>query len=101
MKCIMPCSLLLTAMFVIATGCGYGEVGPQAYEYSKALYSITNRQAEDKLEDVAAQIAHAAEQGELSGAEADVLQAIIDKAADGNWKAANRDTRALMEAQVK
>ncbi|WP_425399599.1 hypothetical protein [Aeoliella sp.] len=86
---------------LLAPGCGYGEVSTKAYEYSKALYSITNRQAEGKLDEVTAQIAQAADDGQLSDAEAGMLQAIVDKAVSGDWKAANRDARALMEAQVK
>lgn len=88
-------------MLTLAQGCGYGEVSPQAYEYSKALYSITNRQAEDKLVEVKLQIAQAVERGEITDAEGDLLQAIVDQAADGDWKAANRDARAVMEAQVE
>ncbi|MCO6046562.1 hypothetical protein NG895_21910 [Aeoliella sp. ICT_H6.2] len=98
---LTSCGLPLLVMLTIVQGCGYGEVSPQAYEYSKALYSITNRQAEDKLVEVKLQIAQAVERGEITDAEGDLLQAIVDQAADGDWKAANRDARAVMEAQVE
>ncbi len=84
-----------------ALGCGPGKVGPTAYEYAKALYSITNRQASDVLESVRTQIEVDRADGKLPSSEADMLIAIVDDAAKGEWKSANRECREVMEAQIK
>lgn len=90
-----------TLLLMSAVGCGYGEVGEAGYEYSKALHAITNRQAADRLANVASQIEAAAAADELSDREAAWLQDIVEQAESGDWKAANRECRELMDAQVK
>lgn len=94
---LIAASLLLMP----AIGCGYGEVGEAGYEYSKALYAITNRQAADRLAEVAVRIEGAVAADELSSREAAWLQDIVEKAESGDWKEANRECRELMNAQVK
>ena len=42
--------LTLVCFLVSIAGCGgYDEIGPVAYDFSKALYSITNRKAENVI----------------------------------------------------
>jgi hypothetical protein len=92
----------ILAITLAISGCGgYGTISPTAYEYAKALYSITNRQAVEPLEPVRGQIEDASRSGELSRQEARWLLDIVDTAASGEWKSANRRCRAMMEDQVQ
>ena len=89
-------SLILSTL-----GCGgYGEVSPTAYEYAKALYSITNRKAQDRLELVDAQIDTAHDEGKLTDQESQWLLDIVEEANGGDWQSANRASRRMMEDQV-
>ncbi len=95
---------LATTLLLFGTwaGCGgYGSVSPEAYEYAKALYSITNRQSEDSLDKVRAQLTAAHQADRLPNKEAAWLIYIVDTAAAGDWKAANRECREMMEDQVR
>jgi hypothetical protein len=85
---------------LVVTGCGYGEVSPKTYEYAQALYSITNRQADEKLAEFESQIGQAATNGELSEDEVGLLRDIVATANGGDWKAAQQECRELMEAQI-
>lgn len=93
--------IALFAAVGMLAGCSrYSEVSPTAYEYSKALYSVCNRQDEPRLAMVAEQIetAHAAAQ--LQDTEATWLAGIVATAQAGDWQVATQDARQLMEAQV-
>lgn len=97
-----PAGVLITlAMLTLTQGCGYGEVSPTAYQYAKALYSISNRQAEHQLDAVTQQIQESQQQGELQGSEAAWLQSIIEQAREGQWKEANQAARQIMEDQIR
>ncbi|MEM6654390.1 MAG: hypothetical protein AAF596_01180 [Planctomycetota bacterium] len=86
-----------------ACGCGqsYGDVSERAYEYAKALYSVANRQASDRLDGIAAKINADAESGGLSEREAGWLLAIVEQSRDGDWSEAAAAARTMMEDQVK
>ena len=88
------------ALICTTIGCGYGEISPLAYDYSMALYSITNRRAADRLDGVEEQIHASHAEGKLTDPEQRWLQAIIDDARNGDWAAASRATRRLMEDQL-
>ena len=89
-------------LFMGIVGCGgYDEVSPHAYEYAKALYSITNRKATDRLASVADGLQASLEDGKLTNEESDLLTGIVRQAEDGDWAAANRVARQLMEDQVR
>ncbi len=93
---------LLVSVSILLAGCGgYGEVSPMTYEYAKALYGISNRHAEGKLPSVGQQITKAQMRGEISDREAGWLIAIVDDAAGGRWKEAQREARRIMEDQVR
>lgn len=95
----IACALLL---LVVASGCGgYGEVSPQAYEYAKAIYNVTNRKAEDRLAKLSKQIDASRQAEEITKTEANWLRDILKQAGDGNWKKANKQARAMMEDQVQ
>ena len=82
-------------------GCGgYDEISPQAYEYSKALYSICNRSDQARLEQFAAQLASAEEKQELTSTEAAWLNNIVATAQSGDWPSATKEARQLMEDQI-
>ena len=91
---------VLTFILVLV-GCGYGEVSPATYQYAKALYSICNRRAESQLDQAGEQIEAARSRGELSEQEAKWLKQILDDAAEGDWEAATKAARRMMEDQVK
>lgn len=83
-------------------GCsGTIETGPAAYEHLKSLYQITNQRNVETLEVVAEKIETERESGGLSTAEAESLLEIVSDARDGDWKAANKAARRLMEAQLR
>lgn len=93
---------LASVLLAVAPGCGgYGEVSPQAYEYAKAIYNVTNRKAEDRLAKLSKQIDASRQAEEISTTEADWLRDILKQAGDGNWKKANKQARAMMEDQVQ
>ena len=93
---------LVLAALLISLGCGgYGDVSPAAYDFAKAVYSITNRQAADRLQPVSQQVTAAESSGDLSSQEAAWLQDIIEDATRGEWKSANESARRIMEDQVR
>ena len=91
----------LCCLFFLVGCSDYGEVSHVAYQYSQALYSICNRQDQDKLARFQEKLAVAIEKDELSEQEADWLNDIVATASSGNWKAASRQARKLMEDQVR
>ena len=83
-------------------GCGgYAKISPVAYDYAKALYSITNRKSQDSLPKINDQIASAHELGELTDQESRWLSDIVSQADKGKWVAANRASRRMLEDQVE
>lgn len=93
---------LLLLLFMGTLGCsGAIETGPAAYEHLKSLYQVTNQRDVEMLEFIAEKIATDRESGELSAAEAQSLQEIVSDARGGDWKAANKAARRLMEAQLR
>jgi hypothetical protein len=95
--CLSALMIVLTAV----VGCGrYATVGPEAYQYTKALYSVCNRHDLPRLTRIAQQIDIARIESQLTAAEADWLNDIIAVARAGRWQEATRDARQLMEAQV-
>ena len=97
------CGFLAVATLLLmnTVGCGYGEVSPLTYEYSKALYSAANREDADQLEKIQVKVNDALQSGELTDQEAGWLQDIVDAATAGNWDTAEKSARRLMLDQVK
>ena len=93
--------LMILLVVLQFSGCGYGEVSPTTYEYAKALYSITNRQLSERLDAVSEQVAARHAAGEISGREAQWLEAIIDNARNERWQEAMESARQMMEDQVQ
>ncbi|MEQ8847967.1 hypothetical protein [Botrimarina sp.] len=93
--------LALALLCVAAlTGCGYGPVSPTGYEYAKAVYSLSNRQSADRVEEVRGRIEAAREAGELPPHEAEWLEDICDDCGAGRWDKAQAAARRMMEDQV-
>lgn len=78
----------------------YGEIGPKAFEYATALYSICNRRDEPRLEKIAELVDKASTEAEITATESGWLSEIISLADNGDWEQASRDTRRLMERQI-
>lgn len=93
--------LAATVLAVVSVGCGYGEVSPVTYEYAKALYSLSNRRAAERIDAVETQIAAAAEAGELPQREAGWLLDICGQCRNGDWDGAQAAARRMMSDQVK
>lgn len=93
--------LLLIPFLIITQGCGYGEVNPHTTEYAKAIYSIANLQKSERITLAREQIEKDVTEGKLPSAEAKLLYDMLDKAEAGNWESAMKDSRAMMEAQIK
>ena len=92
----------LLLVFTGVVGCSrYSAISPEAYQYTKALYSVCNRRDELRLTNVAQQIDTARAESQLTANEADWLDEIIIVAQAGNWQEATRNARQLMEAQVE
>ena len=102
-KCrVMLRLLVCPALLIMIAGCGgYGEVSSGAYEYAKALYSISNRRASDRLDQVSDQIQSARESGELSEQEAGWLNDIVSDARARQWESASRASRRMLQDQVR
>lgn len=95
-------ALRLLVLLVVLSGCGsYGKIEVLAYEQVKSLYTVCNQKNTEQLEKVAERITKEYEAGELSSHEIEWLEAIINEARSGEWKAAAAKCRGLMEAQVE
>ena len=93
--------LLVVVALLTQSGCGYGKIGPKAYEFAKALYSVCNRRDEARLEKIAQMVEEAKTKGELTDKESAWLQDIVDRARDGDWEEASASAREMMEDQVE
>ncbi|WP_166825608.1 hypothetical protein [Thalassoroseus pseudoceratinae] len=88
-------------LLLSASGCGYGEVGPETYEYAMALYSVCNSRDAQRLQSFTEQFEQAQADGKVSANEGKVLGQIVKLAQAGQWDDATADARALLDAQVK
>ncbi|MCG6154266.1 hypothetical protein [Rubinisphaera margarita] len=96
---LAACQLALICA-VLFSGCSYGEVSGNTYQYAKALYSICNRHDAEGLEKASRQIAAAEAQGEITTQEAEWLQEIVAEARNDHWEDAMQDCRQMMEDQI-
>jgi outer membrane murein-binding lipoprotein Lpp len=82
-------------------GCSrYAELSSEAYEYSKALYSVCNRRDAPRLQKLAVHLETARAEARLTEREADWLAQIVATATAGDWPAATREARRLLESQI-
>lgn len=95
-----PLSAISFVLLAIV-GCGYGEVSPATYGYAKALYTLSNTQAADRIDEVADKIAAAAAAGEVTQREAGWLNEICDQCRSGDWAGAQQAAKRMMRDQAK
>lgn len=94
--------IVLLGLAFAVRGCGgYGEVGHEAYQHAKALYSICNRQDAARLEKFSATLTQAREAETITTQEHAWMDDIITEARAGNWEQATAKSRQLMEDQVE
>jgi len=77
---------------------GYGEVSPQTYQYSKALYSACLNKNKEHLSKIEVLLSASEDVPE---AEREWLEAIVAQAQNDDWVSASKDARRMMEDQVK
>ena len=86
---------------MLVVGCGGpGPVGPRAFEHAQALYSVSNLQADDRVEMMAEKIDADLASGALTDHEANWLRGVVDDARDGDWKSAMQTARSIMKDQA-
>ena len=96
------CMLLFGAAIMFWSTRGYGKVSPDAYEVSKALYGACLAKNEQRLQALDVLLDGDADGSfTVSEAERKWLEAMIDTAKDGDWKAAAQSARRMMEDQVE
>ena len=79
---------------------GYGETSQQGYAYSMALFSACNQRDPERLQLISDLIEQDRAAGNVNADEARWLQGIIRRGLSGDWQAANREVRRLMNDQV-
>ncbi|HMP61361.1 MAG TPA: hypothetical protein PKD86_18630, partial [Gemmatales bacterium] len=91
------------ALVLLVVGCKrYPEVqSPEGLRLIKALYTACSSQSKERLAKVARAVSQAREQGKVSAAEADALDAIITQAEAGDWRGAADASWAFAQDQVR
>ena len=99
--CALLICLGLTSV-LLPMGCQkYGDVSPRSYDLAKALYAACNGKSTDRLARIESVIADSLQASEISDAEHDWLQSIVQLAAEGRWEDATRDARTMMSEQIR
>lgn len=91
----------ISFVLLAIVGCGYGEVSPTTYGYAKALYTLSNTQAADRIDKVANKIAAAVAAGEVTQREAGWLNDICDQCRSGDWAGAQQAAKRMMRDQIE
>ena len=94
--------ILACALLCLSVGCSYYQgISPTAYQYAKALYSVTNRRRSEKLYQVSGLIAASQQEGQITEQEVEWLERIIEDARNGDWQTAQKVARQMMSDQVQ
>ena len=102
-----PLMLSIALALLVAAGAylwfsqSYGEVSRNGYEFATALFSAVNQQDKPRLLRIADMVQQSHAAGKLRSDDADWLVEIVELGLDGEWTAANRNIRQLMEDQVR
>ncbi len=102
-----PWLVVLAALLVVASGLywllgrSYGTTSQQGYQFAMAVCAACNQKSESRLRELAAMVDESLSRGELSAREARWLASIVNEGLDGNWEAAHRHARQLMEDQLE
>ena len=79
----------------------YGEISDRGYQYAAALFSTCNQRDDERLREISQMLADSLQEGDVRSKEAQWLFSIIDDGLAGDWEAASRDVRRLMEDQLE
>ncbi|MCP4097671.1 MAG: hypothetical protein GY748_15670 [Planctomycetaceae bacterium] len=79
---------------------GYGEVSPDTYQFSKALYSACLKKSDEHL-DMVDKLLDESDDLSLPSNERIWIEKIIKLARSGDWKSAAKKAKRMMEDQVK
>lgn len=96
-------ALIAIALIVVSSwwmNRGYGTVSRQTYEFSKAIYGSCLAKSEQRLDKVE-QLMNDPSNAELPSHERKWLNAIVSNARAGNWEAAAKKARGMMEDQAQ
>lgn len=93
-------ALVAAVAIVLWLNQGYGEVSPQTYQYSKALYSACLSKNEAHLEKIQEMLQSTQAQA-MPDAERKWIEAIAAQAAQGQWDSAAKQAKRMMTDQVK
>ena len=100
MAAVLGTGVLLVALLAWFLTRGYGEVCPQTYEFSKALYSACQTKDPLRLSKVE-ELLNGDQGSQLPPHERRWLEGILERAQAGDWDSATRDSRRMMEDQVQ
>jgi hypothetical protein len=98
--------VLLSGMLLVLVGGylwvnrGYGEVSPDTYQFSKALYSACLKKSDEHL-DMVDKLLNESDDLSLPPNEQIWIEKIIKLARSGDWKSAAKKAKRMMEDQVK
>ncbi|MDA7905436.1 hypothetical protein N9B60_01600 [Mariniblastus sp.] len=79
---------------------GYGEVSPDTYQFSKALYSACLKKSDEHLAKIE-ELLDESDESSLPSNERIWLTQITQLAQSGDWESAARKAKRMMEDQVK
>ena len=91
--------LVLVAGYLSVTR-GYGEVSPETYQFSKALYSACLKKSDEHLAKVE-ELLDESDDLSLPSNERIWIDKIIKLARSGDWKSAAKKAKRMMEDQLK
>lgn len=95
---LLICGLVATIVYFNRDS--YGTVGSRGYEFATALFSACNRRDAATIEKLESMVDSAASRRELTEQEIEWLRGILADANAGDWQAAAKDSRSLLQAQV-
>lgn len=80
---------------------GYREISPNAYQYTRSLYTICNQRDSQRLEKIVTLIEADFRSQKISEQDRRYLMRLVQTAEAGDWQKAQERIRKLLEVQVK
>ena len=97
---LIPTMLLVLVAGYLWVNRGYGEVSPETYQFSKALYSACLKKSDEHL-DMVDKLLDESDDLLLPSNERIWIEKIINLARSGDWESAAKKAKRMMEDQVK
>ncbi|MGI9496459.1 MAG: hypothetical protein ACR2NK_10425 [Mariniblastus sp.] len=97
---LIPTMLLVLVAGYLWVNRGYGEVSPETYQFSKALYSACLKKSDEHL-DMVDKLLGESDDLSLPSNERIWIEKIINLARSGDWESAAKKAKRMMEDQVK